>query len=1190
MSAPSAALVQSKAIASASLHRSIPKWQRLDVWPFVLLHAANLAAYKSLPEHHLACLIALLAILFVNGLVHLFTHWSVDAKCFISSRRVSDVRDAQFVKIVPTPHHGPKAIVPLQLLPQIDRPPLLHFVHQKRRYDFNEQVGRFEKLRFPVSGLLEDYQRHRGFDSPQAFERAIANYGPNRFIIPLPTFWEMFKEHAVAPFFVFQIFCVSLWFLDEYWYYSLFTLLMLFFFESTVVKSRLRNMQDLRSMCSPPYPVNVYRGGKWNKVKSDELLPGDLISIVRSAPGNTCPCDVLVLHGTAVADEALLTGESVPQWKESIGRRDGSEPFDMKRDKVHVLWGGTRIIQHSGEKGDGPLAEAAAASYAAIPKAPDGGCVGFVLRTGFNTSQGKLAPPRPAPPRPAGRRSLARPARASAPSLTPPQLMRTILCSTEPITANSFEALAFIFILLCFAVAAAWYVLQEGLKDVNRSRYKLVLNCTMIITSVVPPELPMELSLAVNNSLIALARLSVFCTEPFRIPFAGKVDTCCFDKTGTLTQDELIVKGFAGLGHGTDLEDPLACPPETHVVVAGCHSLVHLDSGLVGDPVEKAAFAAVRWSYTKSEVAVPKKGGPHRPGSYPTQVRIIQRYHFSSALKRMACLASVEGYAPKDGPRECLWALAKGAPETIGSLLASVPKGYDETHKHFSRLGYRVIALAYKTVPAMPASEARAMSRGEVESGLTFAGFVVFHCPLKADSGEAIRQLRESSHRVVMITGDHALTACQVASELGITSRPVLILSPVSGASPPRAEWVSVDEAVRVPAESKRAWELHSEFDLCASGEAMRLLAADPAVLNPYLPPRLPLSCCHAPAPASSSLLLTKRGGCGGAQGAVPAESYIPFVSVFARVSPDQKELVVTTMKSLGGFTLMCGDGTNDVGALKHAHVGVALIGHSYANSDSSASAAAKKLAAAPAALAPAAPAGNKDKEASGSLTRAGSPAPPRPAPPDAAGPQAAQGRPRRRGPRRKRRRRRAQLGPFTPPPPPKPVEQMGFMERLGYNVKVAQARALYDHKLRLIKAGKWRPGEPLPDPHAAMREAMAQMEAEGGEGPPVVRFGDASIASPFTSKLGSVISTCHIIRQGRCTLVTTYQMFTILALNCLISAYALSVLYLDGIKLGDKQATFSGMLIAMFFLFISWAKARPPAPARPPRERWIDA
>eukprot|EP00808_Paulinella_micropora_P018900 g15307.t1 len=57
------------------------------------------------------------------------------------------------------------------------------------------------------------------------------------------------------------------------------------------------------------------------------------------------------------------------------------------------------------------------------------------------------------------------------------------------------------------------------------------------------------------------------------------------------------------------------------------------------------------------------------------------------------------------------------------------------------------------------------------------------------------------------------------------------------------------------------------------------------------------------------------------------ASRLVAATTVFARMSPDDKELIVKWMKDLGMYTLMCGDGTNDVGALKQAHVGVALLG-----------------------------------------------------------------------------------------------------------------------------------------------------------------------------------------------------------------------------------------------------------------------
>jgi len=112
---------------------------------------------------------------------------------------------------------------------------IIFFEFQKRIYKFNDEKKTFEKPRYPTQESMQYYRNLRGLRDDDV-ERGIEEYGLNKFDIPIPGFWDLFKEHALAPFFVFQIFCVALWCLDDYWYYSLFTLVMLFVFESHVVK------------------------------------------------------------------------------------------------------------------------------------------------------------------------------------------------------------------------------------------------------------------------------------------------------------------------------------------------------------------------------------------------------------------------------------------------------------------------------------------------------------------------------------------------------------------------------------------------------------------------------------------------------------------------------------------------------------------------------------------------------------------------------------------------------------------------------------------------------------------------------------------------------------------------------------------------------------------------------------------
>lgn len=159
------------------------------------------------------------------------------------------LKAGNLIRIVPLEHLGRSKICPLEgagktldffnvqvdlwvrLILGVDG---LQFEFQKQKFIFDTDRKEFRPTTYPVQDNFRFYKNSHGLNGGEVVGAELC-YGLNLFDIPKPTFKELFAEHLVAPFFVFQLFCVALWFMDEYWYYSLFTLGMLFVFESTVV-------------------------------------------------------------------------------------------------------------------------------------------------------------------------------------------------------------------------------------------------------------------------------------------------------------------------------------------------------------------------------------------------------------------------------------------------------------------------------------------------------------------------------------------------------------------------------------------------------------------------------------------------------------------------------------------------------------------------------------------------------------------------------------------------------------------------------------------------------------------------------------------------------------------------------------------------------------------------------------------
>ena len=236
-------------------------------------------------------------------------------------------------------------------------------------------------------------------------------------------------------------------------------------------------------------------------------------------------------------------------------------------------------------------------------------------------------------------------------------------------------------------------------------------------------------------------------------------------------------------------------PQSTLRIMAACHSLAaaHISrSGggdkknknkmqVVGDPLELAVLRESGYHMTGNNVVDHileennDDGSTFKvPADTKKRITILHRFAFSSKLKRMTVLCTEGDHNSNNNSN--IWALSKGAPETIKDLLLSnsIPTNYDDVAFHHMSRGRRVLSMAYRDVGTIRNLQSlKDNGRETIERNLIFAGFLVLDCPLKPDSKSVVSDLKKSGLGVVMITGDAILTAAEVARQVGILRKPL---------------------------------------------------------------------------------------------------------------------------------------------------------------------------------------------------------------------------------------------------------------------------------------------------------------------------------------------------------------------------------------------------------------------------------
>ena len=606
-----------------------------------------------------------------------------------------------------------------------------------KRFSWCEEEQKFTESKVfspagPTGAEAEAIRRVGGLSSETVLERRKM-FGKNEIVLQVPSLLRMTVAELSSFFYIYQI---SACWLPFYWdYLTVGFLTLVLVLLSALIKIRMEHKQKslLKNMATLHGHIWAKRDAKWTRITSEELVVGDLVCLTASS-GETSKeilVDCLILSGSAIVDEAALTGETMPVQKFSPPPNDQHRNPDEAEHKKFFLFAGTTLLQ-TGEAQD------------EMDGIPDG-TLAVVTATAANTSRGSL--------------------------------MRGLIFGANIKSSLFVELRVSLAILVVIAVADFLSLnarFEMSLSSMLTAMYSIVgLINPLMAVSLVAGELRSA------SRLTAHKTLKVYTRDLHRLTVAGRVDLALLDKTGTITKSGLDLYGVvpAETVLLTDCSNKSSdISPNLSVALALAHTVSRCQDQLIGHQVELRMVEAaekIGWVFDKD---LRSPTSPHG-----MQWLVEKLFPFSHETMTMSAVVS------SNDKRSVV---CKGSFEALRVRCTGISSEMVEKATNYAKDGCYVIAVGVKHLRADPSRE---LDRGELEHDLMFAGLILFRNEVKADSKAAINELQAAGISVRMMTGDSVYTGAAVARQVGIIAADAKVVVGTINSGSRCLEWRHVD-------------------------------------------------------------------------------------------------------------------------------------------------------------------------------------------------------------------------------------------------------------------------------------------------------------------------------------------------------------------------------------------------------------